>query len=113
LPPALFPLHFRQLPQNLLLIVCDPLLDVVVHLQSLPQAEYVVLSVGCSRSLANVQSPARAMLSLGHNCSNGLRAVTAAVSFSQHNRCPTPHSHSLFNPAQPEAKPSPANLFFR
>ena len=39
LPAALFPLHFRQLAQHLLLIVGNPLLDRVVHLQGLLQTE--------------------------------------------------------------------------
>src|SRR5215472_5351003 len=67
--PALLTLHLRQLLQDLLLIVGDPLLDGVVHLQSLPQAEQMILAPGwpvggfwplgeCSKSLANVQSPA-------------------------------------------------------
>jgi hypothetical protein len=36
-------LHIRQFAENLLLVIGDPLLDGVKHLESLLQAEYIVL----------------------------------------------------------------------
>src|ERR1700730_13260533 len=43
LSPLLFPFHVPEFPQDLLLIGGDPLLHRVVHLQSLLQAEQVIL----------------------------------------------------------------------
>src|ERR1700730_65076 len=43
LSPLLFPFHVPEFPQDLLLIGGDSLLDRVVHLQSLLQAEQVIL----------------------------------------------------------------------
>src|SRR5450631_1985370 len=54
LSPALLPLHLRQLAQNLLLVVGDPLLDAVVHLQSLTQAEQVILPPVPAQLLGNL-----------------------------------------------------------
>src|SRR6266851_1218950 len=52
--PALLTLHLRQLLQDLLLIVGDPLLDGVVHLQSLPQAEQMILAPVPAQLLGNL-----------------------------------------------------------
>src|SRR6266702_2453377 len=54
LAPALLTLHLRQLLQDFLLIVGDPLLDGVVHLQSLPQAEQMILTPVSAQLLGNL-----------------------------------------------------------
>src|SRR6266849_6287410 len=54
LASALLTLHFRQLLQDLLLIVGDALLNGVIHLQCLPQAEQVVLTPVPAQLLGNL-----------------------------------------------------------
>jgi hypothetical protein len=53
LPAALLPFHLLQHAQNLLLVIGDPLLNRVVHFQSLLQAEQVIGSPMPAQLLGN------------------------------------------------------------
>src|SRR5450759_2852753 len=90
LPLALLPLHLRQLPQNLFVVVGNPRLDRIVHLQCLLQAEQMVLPPMPAQLFGDF------LLALFAARMAQLRQLSG-VSLSLHNRSHDGHSRHAVN----------------